>query len=139
MNEKFFSLAEEFRKNNQYKESVENYKACVEYFLTNDTIPDSILKRVEKENKNFVSVINEIMETDFTFDEMIKEYKSEYLENRIYSSATVLFCSGAFSNVFDVISAPKPDASVTINEKVGRNDPCPCGSGKKYKLCCGRN
>lgn len=23
--------------------------------------------------------------------------------------------------------------------KVGRNDPCPCGSGKKYKFCCGRN
>ena len=22
--------------------------------------------------------------------------------------------------------------------KVGRNDPCPCGSGKKYKHCCGR-
>jgi SWIM/SEC-C metal-binding protein len=23
--------------------------------------------------------------------------------------------------------------------KVGRNDPCPCGSGKKYKKCCGNN
>ncbi len=23
-------------------------------------------------------------------------------------------------------------------EKVGRNSPCPCGSGKKYKKCCGR-
>jgi uncharacterized protein YecA (UPF0149 family) len=23
--------------------------------------------------------------------------------------------------------------------KVGRNDPCPCGSGKKFKSCCGRN
>ena len=23
-------------------------------------------------------------------------------------------------------------------KKVGRNDPCPCGSGKKYKHCCGR-
>ena len=22
--------------------------------------------------------------------------------------------------------------------KVGRNDPCPCGSGKKYKHCCGK-
>lgn len=25
------------------------------------------------------------------------------------------------------------------NPKVGRNDPCPCGSGKKYKKCCGAN
>jgi preprotein translocase subunit SecA len=24
-------------------------------------------------------------------------------------------------------------------KKVGRNDPCPCGSGKKYKKCCGIN
>jgi len=23
-----------------------------------------------------------------------------------------------------------------MNEKVGRNDPCPCGSGKKFKQCC---
>ena len=23
------------------------------------------------------------------------------------------------------------------HEKIGRNDPCPCGSGKKYKKCCG--
>ncbi|MBU4269806.1 SEC-C domain-containing protein, partial [Candidatus Dependentiae bacterium] len=23
-------------------------------------------------------------------------------------------------------------------EKIGRNDPCPCGSGKKYKKCCGQ-
>lgn len=28
---------------------------------------------------------------------------------------------------------------VRSSEKVGRNDPCPCGSGKKYKMCCGRN
>ena len=26
---------------------------------------------------------------------------------------------------------------VRDGEKVGRNDPCPCGSGKKYKKCCG--
>ena len=28
---------------------------------------------------------------------------------------------------------------VRTGVKVGRNDPCPCGSGKKYKNCCGRN
>ena len=27
----------------------------------------------------------------------------------------------------------------TPASKVGRNDPCPCGSGKKYKKCCGLN
>lgn len=28
--------------------------------------------------------------------------------------------------------------SVVNTEKVGRNKPCPCGSGKKYKYCCGK-
>lgn len=34
--------------------------------------------------------------------------------------------------------AEKP-AQRRVAKKVGRNDPCPCGSGKKYKNCCGRN
>ena len=33
---------------------------------------------------------------------------------------------------------PQP-VTVKKSEKVGRNDPCPCGSGKKYKKCCGAN
>ena len=28
---------------------------------------------------------------------------------------------------------------VHVEKKPGRNDPCPCGSGKKYKKCCGKN
>ena len=28
---------------------------------------------------------------------------------------------------------------IRSSEKIGRNDPCPCGSGKKYKKCCGKN
>jgi len=31
-----------------------------------------------------------------------------------------------------------PKTVVRTGPKVGRNDPCPCGSGKKYKHCCGR-
>ena len=35
--------------------------------------------------------------------------------------------------------AVNPNVPVVRKEvKVGRNDPCPCGSGKKYKKCCGR-
>ena len=36
-------------------------------------------------------------------------------------------------------SAPATRAPVRAQKKVGRNDPCPCGSGKKYKNCCGRD
>ena len=32
----------------------------------------------------------------------------------------------------------KPQPKTNKSEKVGRNDPCPCGSGKKYKNCCGK-
>jgi preprotein translocase subunit SecA len=33
-------------------------------------------------------------------------------------------------------AAPRPIPRTASGEKVGRNDPCPCGSGKKYKKCC---
>lgn len=29
-------------------------------------------------------------------------------------------------------------SKIVRREKIGRNDPCPCGSGKKYKTCCGK-
>ena len=32
-----------------------------------------------------------------------------------------------------------PRQPVKAKAKVGPNDPCPCGSGKKYKKCCGKN
>jgi uncharacterized protein len=35
--------------------------------------------------------------------------------------------------------ARQPDRPAPTFGKVGRNDPCPCGSGKKYKKCCGLN
>lgn len=45
-----------------------------------------------------------------------------------------------------ILSAEKRDeitknfrlSKMAVSSKVGRNDPCPCGSGKKYKKCCGR-
>ena len=31
-----------------------------------------------------------------------------------------------------------PPKTIMAENKVGRNEPCPCGSGKKYKKCCGK-
>ena len=42
-----------------------------------------------------------------------------------------------FTNRTDESAVKKPVQNTT--KKVGRNDPCPCGSGKKYKQCCGKN
>ncbi len=37
-----------------------------------------------------------------------------------------------------LVSSGKSREPVNVPQKIGRNDPCPCGSGKKYKKCCGR-
>ena len=38
----------------------------------------------------------------------------------------------------EIEKAYKKTKTVVKENKVGRNDPCPCGSGKKYKKCCGK-
>jgi preprotein translocase subunit SecA len=45
--------------------------------------------------------------------------------------------SGAEAAMNAAISGARP--AVREDPKVGRNDPCPCGSGKKYKKCCGKD
>jgi preprotein translocase subunit SecA len=37
------------------------------------------------------------------------------------------------------INGSQKGKTVVRDERIGRNDPCPCGSGKKYKKCCGQN
>ena len=48
----------------------------------------------------------------------------------------------------EAINSVDGNGKINVNEhqtvrnegqKIGRNDPCPCGSGKKYKNCCGKN
>ena len=39
----------------------------------------------------------------------------------------------------ELYKAQKISGTVIKGPKIGRNDPCPCGSGKKYKKCCGKN
>lgn len=36
----------------------------------------------------------------------------------------------------DDLPPPEPKEPLKTGEATGRNDPCPCGSGKKYKQCC---
>ena len=41
-------------------------------------------------------------------------------------------------NIADLTRLLNPLKPMTAEKKVGRNEPCSCGSGKKYKNCCGR-
>ncbi len=54
------------------------------------------------------------------FDELEKDYETSH---------TIPFVGD---------QAPAPTNAPAAKVKIGRNDPCPCGSGKKYKKCCGR-
>ncbi len=86
------------------------------------------------------------------------EYKQESF--KMYDELLVDIAKHSSGLIFRAQPGPKPrksqqtkeykpnavqsDASlqksktVSVEKKVGRNDPCPCGSGKKYKKCCGR-
>ena len=43
------------------------------------------------------------------------------------------------TNLEQAKAAGGPSGPKRVQKQVGRNDPCPCGSGKKYKNCCGRD
>ena len=114
-----------------------NYDKCINYFLTNDKFSANIIKRVANKHDNFMKIVNKVLETNYTLDEILEKYKSRYLENKIVSSTTVLYHSKAFSNTLGIIEEEENRPKIEIDHKIGRNDPCPCGSGKKYKKCCG--
>ena len=45
---------------------------------------------------------------------------------------------GKPEDVADLTRLLNPPKPATAEKKVGRNEPCPCGSGKKFKNCCGQ-
>lgn len=132
---------ETFNKVFENFESVENAKACVEFFLQNDKFSANIIKRVAECHENFMDVVNKLLNVNYTLEELLQHYKSRYLENKIFSSTTVLYKSKAFSKTLGIIEEDieKPSLEGIDLSKIGRNDPCPCGSGKKFKKCCGAN
>lgn len=116
---------------------IDNYDKCIQYFLTNDKFSANLIKRVADKYENFEKIVNSVLGTDMTLDEILQKYKSRYLENKIVSSTTVLYRSLAFSNTLGIIEEQENKPQIEVDHKIGRNDPCPCGSGKKYKKCCG--
>lgn len=132
---------ETFNKVMENPDNVKNAKDCVKFFLENDKFSANIIKRIADKNENFMEVVNKLMDTNYTFDELLEKYKSRYLKNKIFSSTTVLYKSKAFSKTLGIIEEDieKPQLDGVDLSKIGRNDPCPCGSGKKFKKCCGAN
>ena len=88
------------------------------------------------------------------FDEMIEAIKVDVVkllmnlrqQKDLRRSETAKITKAALQSINSVdggqSSVENPEVNRTVvreEPKVGRNDPCPCGSGKKYKNCCGRN
>ena len=118
--------------------TVQGYKDCVKNFLENDKVPANIIKKVANRYPNFIERTNEILETKYTLDSLLNYYKADSVEKKIFSSASVLYASKIFEEMMKVVTTKeenKPQEGIDYST-VGRNDKCPCGSGKKYKNCC---
>ena len=114
-----------------FDEEIENKKRCIKDFLTNDKIPPSVIKFVCENKEKFFDEINSALGTDFSnLEEILFNTKTVFLDEGIYSPVITLFNSDLFSSL---ITVEKND---TTNNQIGRNEACPCGSGKKYKNCC---
>jgi preprotein translocase subunit SecA len=79
---------------------------------------------------------NSEIELDIDFEKL--------LYNMLAADAEYLYTLPQWEEVLEadkikeIVKAFKKSKTVVKGEKIGRNDPCPCGSGKKYKKCCGK-
>ena len=125
--------------------------------------PDEVVKGTVKElaEKYGVSVmtmtgfldgINESLAEPNPIEEMTEETevnlgfdKALLYKNMIAAEADWLYNLTEWEAIFDeatrkaLYKEQKSSATVVKDAKVYPNDPCPCGSGKKYKKCCGKN
>ena len=87
---------------------------------------------------NPIETMEEDTKVSLAFDK-VKLYK-----NMVDAKADWLYNLPMWDNIFDAETKKalyleqKKSGTVIVGKKVGRNDPCPCGSGKKYKHCCGK-
>ncbi len=75
----------------------------------------------------------EVVRYAFQLEPMSEEERQAQLARQRAEAARVQQVAAAAGG-----GPSRPDTGVREDKKVGRNDPGPCGSGKKYKKCCGR-
>lgn len=127
----FYKIFDTFD-NGEFK--IEGAKECVREFLKSDKVPKSLIAQVAKKYENFLDVVNSALETSFNSTSQVLE-RFKGTENNKFSPMIVLYNSKVFGEILGL----KEEDEAPKYENIGRNDPCPCGSGKKYKKCCGAN
>lgn len=88
---------------------------------------------------NPIETMDEDTEVNLIFD------KEKLYKNMVDAKADWLYGLPMWDDIFDeehkkqLYREAKKANTIVKGKKIGRNDPCPCGSGKKYKFCCGKN
>lgn len=97
-----------------------------------DGINDSLV------NPNPIEEMTEDTKVNLGFD------KEKLYYNMVEAKATWLYELPMWDTLLteekrkELYTSQKKSGTVVKEKKVGRNDPCPCGSGKKHKKCCGQ-
>lgn len=97
-----------------------------------DGINDSLI------TPNPIETMEEDTVVNLNFD------KEKLYKNMVEARADWLYELPVWEEIFDkdtrhkLFMEQRKSGTIVTGKKVGRNDPCPCGSGKKYKKCCGR-
>lgn len=100
----------------------------------------------------FLDGINESLKTPNPIEEMEEDTQvtleidlEKLYYNMVEAKAEWLYNLPAWDNLLteerrkELYKEQKKSGTIVKEKKIGRNDPCPCGSGKKYKKCCGAN
>ena len=88
---------------------------------------------------NPIEEMEEDTEVNLGFD------KERLYKNMVAAGADWLYGLEEWNDIFDeekqkeLYKEQKSSTTIVKEKKIYPNDPCPCGSGKKYKKCCGRN
>lgn len=97
---------------------------------------DGINESLKAENP--IETMDEDTEVSLAFD------KAKLYKNMVGAKADWLYNLPQWKEIFPeeelkrLYKEQKESTTIRKEKKIGRNDPCPCGSGKKYKKCCGK-
>jgi len=113
---------------------------------TDETFPDFWEKYSSTETKIYTDILENHEKTlTGTFQELVSKYEADpVIFNMLGAEADYLYSISAWDKVLstekreEIIKEFKKSKTVVKEKEPGRNDPCPCGSGKKYKKCCGK-
>ena len=113
--------------------SIGQHDPVVEYKLEGSAMFEEMNENIQNDAVKF------IMRAKFSPDTQIEAKPQVKEVSESHAKAAAITPQSAAKPIAGTAGNTQPQAPVKRDSsKVGRNDPCPCGSGKKYKDCCGK-